>query len=128
MIYSELISNLWVGDVEIANKVNFLKDNNIDIIINCTNSCLQVNNISIITLDLPDTFELACLTINSSKDKLMKFIYDNIDTSSILIVSWGNIRISSYIAYLFIETYGKISKQTIKNMIQIKNSLISLDY
>jgi hypothetical protein len=128
MIYSELISNLWIGDVEIANKVNFLKDNNIDIIINCTNSCLQVNNISIITLDLPDTFELACLTINSSKDKLMKFIYDNIDTSSILIVSWGNIRISSYIAYLFIETYGKISKQTIKNMIQIKNSLISLDY
>lgn len=128
MIYSELISNLWVGDVEIANKVNFLKDNNINIIINCTKSSLQVNNISIITLDLSDTFELASITINSSKDKLMKFIYDNIDTSSILIVSWGNIRVSSYIAYLFIETYGKLSKQTIKNMIQIKNNLISLDY
>ena len=72
MIYSELISNPWVGDVEIANKVNFLKDNNINIIINCTKSSLQVNNISIITLDLSDTFELASITINSSKDKLMK--------------------------------------------------------
>ena len=36
MLYSELISGLWISDIEMLNKDKFLEDNNITIILNCT--------------------------------------------------------------------------------------------
>mgnify|MGYP006077189113 CR=1 FL=1 len=129
MIYSELLSNIWIGDIEISSKSSFLKDNNIDIIINCTTCDIKITqDMILVNLSLPDVFDIAYMKINNSKEKILKYIYDNMDTKSILIVSYGDIRISSYIMYLFIEKYGNLSKTNIKNMIQTKNNLISVDY
>lgn len=34
--YSLIISNLWLGDISAAHNLEFIKQNNIDIIVNCT--------------------------------------------------------------------------------------------
>ena len=36
MFYCELLSGLWIGDTDILNNEKFIKDNNISIILNCT--------------------------------------------------------------------------------------------
>ena len=36
MFHCELLSGLWIGDTDILNNEKFIKDNNISIILNCT--------------------------------------------------------------------------------------------
>ena len=36
MFYCEILSGLWVGDVDMMYNTEFLKDNDISIILNCT--------------------------------------------------------------------------------------------
>ena len=36
MFYCEIISGLWIGDIDIMLHKKFIKENNINIIINCT--------------------------------------------------------------------------------------------
>ena len=36
MFFCELLSGLWVGDTDLLNSTNFIQDNDISIILNCT--------------------------------------------------------------------------------------------
>ena len=36
MFTCELLSGIWIGDSDVLNSLNFMKDNNITIILNCT--------------------------------------------------------------------------------------------
>ena len=36
MFHCELLSGIWIGDIDILQNKNFMKDNNISIILNCT--------------------------------------------------------------------------------------------
>ena len=36
MLYTEILSGLWIGDIDIMYNKKFITDNNITIILNCT--------------------------------------------------------------------------------------------
>ena len=36
MFYCELLSGIWIGDIDILQNKNFINDNHIGIILNCT--------------------------------------------------------------------------------------------
>ena len=53
MIHCELLSGLWISDVEMLNKTKFLEDNNISIIFNCTQTFDFPENKSIKKIRIP---------------------------------------------------------------------------
>ena len=130
MVYCEILSGIWIGDINILSNINFINDNNISIIINCTKSIKFPNiNCKKIRLALSDSFLEAYKSINENKQKILELLYNNMDTDNILIVCYDGERISPYIISLFIKEYGNIPElSNIKKIILTKNSSISLNY
>ena len=127
---TEIISGIWIGSVDNSFNKEFLKDNNISILINCTLN-YGFPDIEAKKLRIPLTSNLTpdedILMLKKNKDKIIDYIYDKIDTSNILIYCYDEKTISPLILSLFLIYKGGVSKDNIRSILKSKNCNISLD-
>tara|TARA_B100000900_G_C20587932_1_gene720419 strand:- start:121 stop:540 length:420 start_codon:yes stop_codon:yes gene_type:complete len=129
MYTNELISGLWIGDTDILNSKKFMTDNQIDIILNCT-QLFDFPDLDIQKIRLPfsndKNSDTDLMLLRQNKDKILSFINDNIDYKNILIVCYDGKSISPFLIYLYIAEYSKIDKRSIYNIMLTKDSNLSL--
>ena len=129
MYTNELISGLWVGDTDILNSKKFMTDNQIDIILNCT-QLFDFPDLDIQKIRLPfsndKNSDTDLILLRQNKNKLLSFIHDNINDKNILIVCYDGKSISPFLVYLYIAEYSKIDKRSIYNIMLTKDSNLSL--
>ena len=132
MYTNELISGLWIGDTDILNSKQFMKDNCIDIILNCTQifDFPDLDNLQKIRLPFSNdkNSDTDLMLLRQNKDKILSFINDNIDNKNILIVCYDGKSISPFLVFLYIAEYSKIDKRSIYNIMLTKDSNLSLWY
>ena len=129
MFVCELLSGLWVGSPEILQNKNFLVDNDITIIFNCTQLYNFPENPDIqkIRLPFPPSEDTKCIEIMKiNKDKIIDHIHNHIDTHNILIVCYNGKTISPLIVALYILKYGKLNKKSIYEILLSKDPQLSL--
>ena len=128
---NELLSGLWVANTDILNSKQFMKDNQIDIILNCT-QLFDFPDIDIQKVRLPfsndKNSDTDLILLRQNKDKILSFINDNINDKNILIVCYDGKSISPFIVYLYIAEYSKIDKKSIYNIMLTKDGNLSLWY
>jgi len=130
MLYTEVLSVLWIGDVDIMYNKKFIEDNQIKLIINCTidykfSEHLGVQNVRI---PLPNNLYNSIDILRQNKDKILNFIDSNLENNHILICCVDGTTISPFIASLYLVKYGEIDKSEIKKIIQSKNQAVSMDF
>ena len=129
MYTNELISGLWVGDTDILNSKKFMIDNQIDIILNCT-QLFDFPDLDIQKIRLPfsndKNSDTDLILLRQNKNKILSFIDDNINDKNILIVCYDGKSISPFLVYLYIAEYSKIDKRSIYNIMLTKDSNLSL--
>ena len=130
MLYAEILSGLWIGDVDVMYNKNFLIENDITIIINCTINYKFTDNKNIqnIRIPLSDNIFHDLDIIRNNKNKILKFINESLNEHNILICCYDGKTISPFILSLYLINYGGITKDKIKKIIQSKNTNISMDY
>ena len=88
MLFTELISGLWISDVEMLNKTKFLEDNNISIIFNCTQTFDFPKSNSIKKIRLPFSpfreSDTDITLLRNNYKKIVDYISDNIDENNVL--------------------------------------------
>ena len=128
---NELLSGLWIGDTDILNSKKFMTDNQIDIILNCT-QLFDFPDLDIQKIRLPfsndKNSDTDLMLLRQNKDKILSFINDNINDKNILIVCYDGKSISPFLVYLYIAEYSKIDKRSIYNIMLTKDSNLSLWY
>ena len=124
MFYCELLSGIWIGDTDILSSNSFMEDNNISIILNCTQLYNFPTKENIKKIRLPFSpirdSNSDIFLLRENKDKIMKFIADNHDTKNILICCHDGKSISAFIVALFIATYTDITKSSIYDILLTK--------
>lgn len=127
---TEIISGLWISDINGSFDNNFLKDNDISILINCTLN-YGFPDLNLKKLRIPLSSNLTpskdLLLLKKYKDKITDYIYENIDFSNILIYCYDGLLISPLIVSLFLIVKGEISKDNIRSILKSKNNNIVLD-
>jgi len=132
MFYCEVISGIWVADVDILYSNRFYKDNLIEIVINCTYDYSFPDNDSIKKIRVPVTEQLKkegdFEKLNSYLTKILNFIHDNSTDKNILLVCYDGKNVSALLVALYLIKYGKIKIQNINSLMKSKNDEFSLDY
>ncbi len=130
MFYCELLSGIWIGDVEILLNKQFIKDNDITIILNCTQTFAfpDIEDIQKIRLPFSPTFDsendIRCLQKNIPK--ICDFIKKNMNEHNFLICCYEGKIISPLIVALFISYNTTISKKSIYDILLTKNKDLRL--
>ena len=121
----EIISGIWVGDINYSLNKQFYINNNIDIVINCTHDQDFIelptlkHKIKIpFTPDFPSKYNLH--VINDYVEKLLEIMYKSIDNFNIFIYSYQTDIIPLSIVSLFIAKYGGIKEDSIEAIIKSK--------
>ena len=132
MFTLELLSGIWIADTNILNSKKFMDDNQITIILNCTQifDFPDISTIQKIRLPFSNNknSDTDLSLIRENKNKILKFIHDNIDNHNILICCYDGKSISPFIVALYIAEYSKIDKKSIYNILLTKDSNLSLWY
>ena len=130
MLYTEVLSGLWIGDIDIMYNKKFIEDNQIKLIINCTidYKFSEHKGVQNVRIPLPNNLYNSIDTIKQNKDKILNFIDSNLENNHILICCVDGINISPFIASLYLVKYGEIDKSEIKKIIQSKNQAVSMDF
>jgi hypothetical protein len=127
---TEIISGLWIADINSSFDSHFLKDNHITILINCTLN-YGFPDINVKKLRIPISNNLTpsedIILLKKNKDKIIEYLYENIDFSNILIYCYDGLLISPLIVSLFLMEKGGISKDNIRSILQSKNNKIILE-
>ena len=132
MFTLEILSGIWIADSNILNSKKFMDDNQITIILNCTQIFDFPDISSIQKIRLPfsnnKNSDTDLSLIRENKTKILQFIHDNIDNHNILICCYDGKSISPFIVALYIAEYSKIDKKSIYNILLTKDSNLSLWY
>ena len=132
MFTLELLSGIWIADSDILNSKKFMDDNQITIILNCTQIFDFPDISSIQKIRLPfsnnKNSDTDLSLIRENKTKILQFIHDNIDNQNILICCYDGKSISPFIVALYIAEYSKVDKKSIYNILLTKDSNLSLWY
>ena len=129
MFYCELLSGLWIGDINILQNKKFIIDNDIQIILNCTEifDFPQIETIEKIRLpfsSLQDNNNLSLLQKNYKK--IINYINDKIDNNNILICCSDGFTISPLIVALYIKNFSTIDNKSIYTILLSKNKNFNL--
>jgi hypothetical protein len=127
---TEIISGLWISDINGSLDNKFLKDNDISILINCTlNYGFPDLNLKKLRIPLSNNLTPSkdLLLLKKNKDKIINYIFENIEFSNILIYCYDGLLISPLIVSLFLIEKGEISKDNIRSILKSKNNNIVLD-
>ena len=129
---TELLSGLWVGSINDIYNSDFYKDNNINIVINCTidQGFLNIDTTNKIRIPLSNNPDInSDIYVLSQKiDKILDFIHKSLEEKNIFIYCYNGISISPLIVALYMVKYGNISKDIIRDVLKSKNPNICLDY
>jgi len=130
MVYAEIISGLWIGNVDMMYNKKFLQDNQITLVINCTHNFKfsDLPNIQNIRIPLSDNLMNNIDQLRIHKDKILTFIDSSLEQRNILLCCYDGITNSPFIVSLYLLKYGDIPKDKIKRIIQSKSTEISMDY
>jgi protein-tyrosine phosphatase len=130
MVYVEIISGLWIGNVDMMYNKKFLQDNQISLILNCTHNFKfsDLPNIKNVRIPLSDNLMNNIDQLRIHKDKILKFIDSSLEQHNILLCCYDGISNSPFIVSLYLIKYGDITKDNIKKIIQSKSTEISMDY
>ena len=132
MFTLDLLSGIWIADSDILNSKKFMDDNQITIILNCTQifDFPDISTIQKIRLPFSNNknSDTDLSLIRENKNKILKFIHDNIDNHNILICCYDGKSISPFIVALYIAEYSKVDKKSIYNILLTKDSNLSLWY
>lgn len=130
MFYCELLSGLWIGDTDILKNKKFIDDNNINIILNCTEmfDFPEIKNIKKLRIPFSPIRESNSdiFLIREKKDKVINLIKNNIDKNNILIVCYNGKSISPFIVSLYIASESKLDIKSIYNILLSKNKELEL--
>ena len=129
---TELLSGLWIGDVNDIYNRDFYLDNNINIVINCTKEqgFLDLPNLKKIRIPLSNVLDMNndIFLLNNKKNEIVNFINNSIEQNNIFIYCHNGITVSPLIIALFMIQFGDVSLDTIRDILRSKNKNICLDY
>lgn len=130
MFYCEIISGLWIGDVNILMNQKFIEENDIDIIFNCTSTfqSIKLSSVQSIRLPFTDSFdsENDVETMKKNKKKICEYIKSNLLKKNILICCFDGKVISPLICALYLLEYSKIDKKSIYPLLLNKEKSFKL--
>ena len=129
---TELISGLWIGNINDAFNEDFYHDNLITIAINCTfeQGFLDIPDIKKIRVPLTDRLEPSrdLKLLKDNIDKIIDFIHDKLEDNNIFIYCYNGLTVSPLIVALYMIKKGDVSKDLIRDILQSKNKEICLDF
>lgn len=130
MFYCELLSGLWIGDTDILNNEKFIKDNNIGIILNCTQMFEFPNIDELKKIRLPFSpireSDKDIYLLRENYIKVVDYISENIDLNNILICCYDGKSISPFIVALYIASNSDIKKESIYEILLTKDKNLNL--
>ena len=122
---TEIISGLWIGDLNDSFNERFYKDNLITIIINCTidQGFLDLPNVKKIRIPLTDRLDphRDIRLLKENMNKILEFIHEKIDEENIFIYCYNGLTVSALICALYIVKKGNISMDNIHDVLRSKN-------
>ena len=128
----ELISGIWVGDVNSAFNQQFYKDNLISIVVNCTLEKgfidYPLNNKIRLPISYNITPERDIKLLEQNVLKIVDFINEKLENNNIFIYCYDGCKISPLIVAVYMLKYGEISKDDIHNILKSKNKNICIDF
>ena len=132
MFYCEVVSGIWVADVDILYSQRFYKDNMIEMVLNCTYDYSFPDIDSIKKIRIPVTEQLKkdgdFQKLNDSLFKILDLIHEKSTDKNILLVCYDGKNVSALLVALYLIKYGGIKKQNIKQIMKSKSDEFSLDY
>ena len=118
---TELLSGLWIGNINDAFNEDFYKDNLITIVINCTShqGFLDIPNLKKIRIPLSEKLEphRDMYLLKENMNKIIEFIHEKIDEHNIFIYCYNGISISPLIIAMYMIKKGNISKDIIRETV-----------
>ena len=129
---TEILSGLWIGNVNDSYNEEFYRDNLISIVINCTKdqTFLDISNLKKIRIPLSINLdpELDMKYLREKMNQILDFIHENIEDNNILIFCYNGLSISPLIIANYMIKYGNISKDNIRDILRSKNENICFDF
>ena len=129
---TEIISGLWIGNLNDAYNEDFYKDNLITIAINCTidQGFLDIPSMKKVRVPLTDRLDpsrdIELLRMNI--DKILDFIHQKIEEENIFVYCYNGLTVSALICALYMIKKGNISTDIIHDILRSKNESICLDF
>lgn len=121
MIY-EILSGLFISNIETSYDKTIYEKYDIDIILNCSVNHPFIDILNIKKIRLPiNNIDI----LSKNYNKILEFIYNNYLDNNILIIS--NKDFNLIICALFIIKYGNISIVDINNIFKNKNKNLIID-
>ena len=126
---TEILSGIWIGNLEELNNIQFLNDTKISIIINCTlNHQVSSNyNCQRIRVPVSELNDESLHLLKHNLTKIIDFIHTNIDEKNILIIGYNNYTIPIIIISSYMMKNGDIKKEIIMDILRSKNKQFQLD-
>ena len=126
---TEMISGVWICNHEDIFNQDFLKDNLISVIINCTKDKafpnVDVRKVRVPVSDMCGSQDIQYLQDNMNV--ITKFIHSNIEENNIIIFGYDNYTVPSIIVGAYLKNIGELPNHVIKDVMISKNKNIRLD-
>ena len=128
MVYTEVLSGVWIGNIDMMYNKQFLTDNQIEVIINCTIEFkFPELNIQKYRIPISDNINDAVNIIKNNKNKILELIDQVISESNVLICCYDGQLISPFLISIYLIHYGDISYEQVKQILSSKNNQLSMD-
>ena len=129
---TELISGLWIGNINDAFNEDFYNDNLISIVINCSfeQGFLDLPNIKKIRVPVTDKLDpnRDLILLKENMNKIIDFIDEKIEENNIFIYCYNGLTVSPLIVAIYMIKKGDVSKDNIRDILKSKNQNICLDF
>ena len=127
---TEILSGLWIGNVNDIYNKEFYLDNNINIVINCTKdqAFLDLEGLKKVRIPLSNNIHNDMHLLCMKKDDIVIFIHKSLEEKNIFIYCHNGLTVSALIVALYMIKYGNISKDNIRAILRSKNNNILLEY
>ena len=129
---TEILSGLWIGNLNDAFNEEFYKDNLITITINCTidQGFLDIPKLNKIRIPLTDRLDPQrdIQLLRNNIDKILNFIHEKIEEENIFIYCYNGLTVSALICALYMIKKGDLSIGYINDILLSKNKNICLDF
>jgi protein-tyrosine phosphatase len=127
---TEILSGLWIGNVNDIYNKEFYLDNNINIVINCTKdqAFLDLEGLKKIRIPFSNDIQNDMHLLSMKKDDIVDFIHKSLEEKNIFIYCHNGLTNSALIVALYMIKYGNISKDNIRSILRSKNNNILLEH
>ena len=125
MKVKEIIPGLWLGDKDISMNKQFFKDNDINIVINCSKDLPFINlDIEKVRLKIHDNLENEeIINMYNNLNYITKYINDNLLLCrNILVHCYAGKQRSATIIAAYLLLYGRMKLEMVIDLIKCKKS------